>query len=153
MSRESEILHVERKRALLATLAVGAVLVLEAWHATAHVRTGATLASWQSVLVATLGMIAPFLGVVLMWGRRWRAGALLMGAAMAAGLLYDLTQHYGASAPESVAAVARDVWGARLARTAFWLLAARSAALAVAAWILRADARATKPARAWRRAR
>lgn len=71
-------------------------------HGMAHEEVGVGLAPWQWAFVYTVIVAAPIVAVILYWTRWSQLGALLLGVAMPAGMLFGIYYHFIAISPDNV---------------------------------------------------
>lgn len=71
-------------------------------HGMAHEEVGVGLAPWQWAFVYIVIVAAPVLAVVLYWTRWSQLGAMLLGLAMPAGMLFGIYYHFIAISPDNV---------------------------------------------------
>jgi hypothetical protein len=71
-------------------------------HGMAHEEVGVGLAPWQWAFVYIVIVSAPIVAVVLYWTRWSQFGALLLGVAMPAGMLFGIYYHFVAVSSDNV---------------------------------------------------
>jgi hypothetical protein len=76
--------------------------VIAQLHGMAHEEVGVGLAPWQWAFVYIVIVAAPIVAVVLYWTRWSQLGALLLGVAMPAGMLFGIYYHFIAVSPDNV---------------------------------------------------
>lgn len=88
--------------ALGATAVVLVRQIVAQLHGMAHDEVGVGLSTWQWAFVYSVIVAAPIVAAVLYWTRWARAGALLLGVAMPAGMLFGIYYHFIAISPDNV---------------------------------------------------
>ena len=86
-------------------LGVGIVLahfVVVMFHGSAHTNLKINLATWQTVFVLIVIVLAPLAAAILIWTRFARFGFVLLAASMAGALLFGVYFHYLAISPDHV---------------------------------------------------
>jgi Ni,Fe-hydrogenase I cytochrome b subunit len=106
------------RRAWIAALVV-LHLVISIVHGAAHDGAHVPLSRAANLFVFIVILGGPLAGLLLLW-RSGRAGAWLIGATMAASLVFGLTNHFVLPSPDHVAQVARQ-WRPLFASTAVLL--------------------------------
>lgn len=126
------------KRAIrnIGTLIVLIHFVVLLGHGAGHAHLQIGMMGWQSVFIAVVIFAAPVLAAVLLWTSRQRAGVYLLGAAMAASLLFGLRYHFIAAGADNVLAMAALPWSASFRVTAALLAIVEGLACGWSAWIL-----------------
>ena len=89
------------------TAVVVAHLLVSFVHGGAHASAHVELSSAASLFVYIVILAGPVAGLVLMWPAE-RLGSWLVGAAMAASLVFGIVNHFILSSPDHVAHVAAE---------------------------------------------
>jgi len=64
------------------------------WHGDAHDTLNISLPDWKTAYVTAVIVIAPLLGMVLMWTRFETLGAGIVGMSMVGSVLFSVYHHY-----------------------------------------------------------
>ncbi|REK18000.1 MAG: hypothetical protein DWQ37_05630 [Planctomycetota bacterium] len=91
-----------KRLAAVATAIVIVRQVVAQLHGMAHEEVGVGLATWQWVYVYLVIVAAPIVAAVLYWTPLARAGAILLGVSMLAGMLFGVYFHFIAVSPDNV---------------------------------------------------
>ena len=123
--------------AWVVTLAVLAHLVVTVFHGQAHSKLGVGLATWQSVYVIMIILLAPLVSLVLSWTRYARAGVWLLLGSMLASLIFGASYHYIIISNDHVAHLPPGEARGLFRVTALLLLITETVAVIVAAVAVR----------------
>lgn len=86
-------------------LGVGIVLahfIVVMFHGSAHTNLKIDLATWQTIFLLIVVVLAPIVAAILIWTRLSRFGFVLLAASMAGALLFGIYFHYLAISPDHV---------------------------------------------------
>lgn len=86
------------------TVVVLAHLVVSAIHGMAHDRAQVPLSLWANAFVYVVILAGPLLGLALTWWSS-RAGAWVVGLAMAGSFVFGVVNHFLLSSPDHIAHV------------------------------------------------
>lgn len=98
-------------------VALGVVhLLVAVWHGMSHTELAVALSPGQALFVYIVVLLAPIVGVALLWTRHASFGICLFLAAMGASLLFGVYYHYVLVSPDNVRHLPA---GSELARARF----------------------------------
>lgn len=86
-------------------LGVGIVLahfIVVIFHGSAHTNLKIGLATWQTIFLFIVIVLAPMVAAILIWTRLSRVGFGLLAASMTGALLFGVYFHYLAISPDHV---------------------------------------------------
>jgi hypothetical protein len=114
--------------------------LVSALHGLAHEQLAVALSLSQKLYVLVVIVAAPLVAVLLLWRKRYLAGALLFLCSMAGALVFGVYNHFVASSPDHVAhvaAVASGVWVIVFQATAVLLALVEAFGCLVGVWMLK----------------
>ena len=119
-----------------AAAAVGLHTVANVAHGVPHAEVPVALARWQTAFVYLVVLAAPVVALGLLWRGRFRAGATLLAASMAASLAFGLFFHFVVPNPDHVDAVPTGPWRGPFRATAVLVALSDAVGVAVGVWLL-----------------
>jgi hypothetical protein len=120
-----------------AIAAVLAHLVIYIVHGMAHSALHIGLPLWGNLFVIAVIGVGPIAGLLLLWSRRVRSGALTLALTMAGSLLFGLWYHFVVSGADHLAHLPDDPWKLPFQVTAVLLLLTEAAGTLVGMALLR----------------
>ncbi len=112
-------------------------LLLSLWHGAAHTQVPVPLSGAQQAFVGLIIILLPVVGAALLWSRRRRPAALLIGATMLASLIFGFLNHFVLDSADNVVSVPEHVWRHSFVVSAAVIAISESATAvlaAIAAW-------------------
>jgi hypothetical protein len=85
-------------------------LVVALWHGSSHEHVPVPLTTAQTAYVGLVIVLLPLVGAGLLWTKRKRGAAWLIGLSMLASLLFGLINHFVLDSPDHVMEVPAHVW-------------------------------------------
>jgi hypothetical protein len=123
-----------RRIAVTATAIVLLNLMVAQVHGLSHVWSAVMLEPWQRTFIIAVVCAAPLLAAVLYWTRLRRTAAVLLTAAMLAGMVFGVYFHFVADSTDHVAHRPHDASGALFVGTAALLVPTALLGVAFGAW-------------------
>jgi hypothetical protein len=121
----------------LATIIVLAHLVIYIIHGMAHSALHIGLPLWGTIFVIAVIGVGPIAGLLLLWSRRVKSGAVTLALTTAGSLLFGLWYHFVVSGVDHVAHLPDDPWKLPFQVTAVLLLLTEAVGAAVGTALLR----------------
>jgi hypothetical protein len=106
-------------------------------HGAAHFQLGIFLPFAANLFVAVDIVTLPLVAAVLLWGRAYRTGAVMLFISMIGAFLFGLVYHFVLDSPDHVAHAPATAWGLTFQITSMLLLIIEGAGVFAGWWLVK----------------